>query len=95
MRAFGNHEAWEMKPRKLTLEEIEQPEKVIDDLFQYANLPELRWYLWEGTKTLVTGTFNHLKPRDRCNLIYFYEQVEKLIEASHVLFERNKPKSGQ
>ena len=89
MRPFDQHEAWEMKPRKLTLEEVERPETVIEEIFQYANLPQLRWYLWEGTKTLVTGTFNQLRPRDRYNLVYFFEYVEKLIEVTHVIHERN------
>ena len=90
MRPNDHHEAWEMKPRKLTIEETEHPEMVIDEFFQYANLPELRWYLWEGTKTLVTGTFHCLRSRERTNLIYFYERLEKLIEINHVLHERNK-----
>ena len=94
MRAFDQHEAFEMKPRKLTIEEVEQPETVINELFQFANLPELRWYLWEGTKTLVTGSFNQLRPTERHNLIFFYEQVERLIEASHVFYERQKASCG-
>src|SRR5690349_24718674 len=94
MRAFDHHEAWEMKPRRLTLEEIENPDIVFDELFQYASLPELRWYLWEGTKTLVTGNFNTLRTRDRHSLIYFYEQLEKLIEITHVLYEQKKVKGA-
>jgi len=90
MRTFNHHEAWEMKPRKLTLEETENPEMAIDEIFQYANLPQMRWYLWEGTKALVTGTFHNLRSRERCNLIYFYEQIEKLVEVNHVLHERRK-----
>lgn len=85
MKTFDHREAWEMKPRKLSIEELEKPEMVLEELFQYATLPELRWYLWEGTKALVTGTFNTLRARDRQSLIYFYEQVERLIEVSHVL----------
>jgi hypothetical protein len=90
MRAFDYHEAWEMKPRKLTLEEVENPEQVIEELFQYASLPELRWHLWEGTKTLVAGGFNTLKVRERHSLLYFFEQIEKLIEVTHVMYEKRK-----
>lgn len=90
MRGIDHHEAWEMKPRKLSVEETEHPELVIEELYQYASLPQLRWYLWEGTKTLVTGTFNGLRSRERTNLIYFYEQIERLIEVSYIMHERSK-----
>ncbi|MBA4167444.1 MAG: hypothetical protein H0X41_07880 [Chitinophagaceae bacterium] len=80
-----DHEAWEMNPRKLTPDEIEHPEQVIEEFFQYAQLPQVRWIMWEGIKTLVTGSFIHLKPRERASLIYFYEQMEKLIEVVHVM----------
>lgn len=85
-----DHEAWEMNPRKLSPEEVEHPEKVIEAFFQYAQLPEVRWLMWEGMKTLVTGNFVRLRTRDRSNLIYFYEQVEKLIEGVHVLHCRSR-----
>lgn len=81
-------EAWAMKPRKLTADEIECPEKVIRDFFHYVHLPEARAYLWEGLKTMVTGNYACLRVRDRANLIYFFEQVEKLLEIAHVLYQR-------
>jgi hypothetical protein len=89
MRFADYHEAWEMKPRKLSTEEIEFPEKVVDEFFQFAHLPQVRWYLWEIMKTMVTDGYSHLKSKERSNLIYFYEQVEKLIEVVHVMHERN------
>jgi len=90
MNAFEHHEAWEMKPRKLSIEEIENPEKVIAEFFQFAHLPQARWYLWEGMKTLVTGNFNQLKSKERSSLLFFYEQIEKLIEGVHVIHEKNQ-----
>lgn len=88
MLVADHEEAWEMKPRKLTPEEIERPEKVIEAFFQYVNLPEMRAYLWEGMKRLVTETYSHLRSREKLNLIYFYEQVEKVMEVMHVIHER-------
>jgi hypothetical protein len=85
-----DHEAWELKPRRLTAEEIENPEKVIEEFFQIAHLPQVRWMLWESMKTMITGTYTNLKGRERTNLIYFYEQIEKLVEVAHVIFERDK-----
>ncbi len=85
-----DHGAWELKPRKLTPEEMECPDKVIEEFFQYAHLPQVRWYLWEFLKTMVTGTYVQLKSRERANLIYFYEQIERLVEAAHVMYEQGK-----
>jgi hypothetical protein len=58
---------------------------VVDEFFQFAHLPQVRWYLWEMMKTLVTGSFPELDSKERNNLICFYEQVEKLIEGVYVL----------
>ena len=85
MHAFDHHEAWEMKPRKLSIDEVEHPERVIDEFFQFAQIPQVRWYLWELMKTMVSGNFNQLKTRERANMIFFYEQLEKLIEGVNVL----------
>ncbi len=85
-------EAWEMKPRKLTAEEIDNPELVIEEFFQFAHLPQVRSLMWEGMKTMVAGTYVQLKSKERSNLIYFYEQMEKLVEVAHVIYERNKSK---
>jgi hypothetical protein len=94
MNALDHHEAWEMKPRKLSVDEIESPHKVVEDFFQFAHLPQARWYLWESMKTMVTGTFSDLKRGDRCTLLCFFEQIEKLIEGIHVIHERNQSKSA-
>ncbi len=89
MRYAEYQEAWEMKPRKLSSEEIDNPEKVIDEFFQIAHLPQVRGYMWEFMRTLVTGSFSTLRSRDRSRLVYFYEQMEKLVEVAHVIHQRN------
>lgn len=89
MRFADYHEAWEMKPRKLTIEETERPDRVVDEFFQIMYLPQVRWYMWESMKTMVTGSFDDMKTKEKSNLIFFYEQLEKLIEAVHVMYEKN------
>jgi hypothetical protein len=81
-------EVWEMKPRKLTAVEIENPERTIEEFFQYAHLPQARWYMWEALKTMVAGNYGQLKSKERLNLLYFYEQIEKLLEVVHVMHEK-------
>lgn len=93
MRTFDKQEAWELKPRGLTIEETEHPEYIVKDLFEYASLPQLRWQLWEAAKTLIAGDFHRLKSKERNGLIYFYEQMERLIEATHIMHERSKLKN--
>lgn len=88
MNAIDHQEAWEMKPRGLSIEEIEHPDKVLEEFFQFAQLPQVRWYLWEMMKTLVTGSFPYLENREKNSLICFYEQLEKLVEGAHVLYEK-------
>ena len=87
---YDYHEAWEMKPRKLSTEEIENPDRVIDEFFQIAHLPQVRACLWDMMKTLVTGTFTNLKARERTKMVFFYEQIERLVEIAHVVYERNR-----
>lgn len=94
MCVLETHEVWEMKPRKLTAEEVDCPEKVIEEFFQFAHLPQVRSFMWEGVKTMVTGNFAQLRTRDRVNLLYFYEQMEKLIEGVHVMHESRRAQSA-
>lgn len=94
MRGFDKQEAWELKPRKLSIDETEAPESVIRELFEYANLPQLRWQLSEAAKSMVAGDFHRLRSRDRSSLICFYEQIERLIEVAHILHEREKSKNS-
>ena len=92
MREADRQEVWEMKPRKLTSEEMECPERVIEDFFELMHLPQVRWYLWEGMKTMVTESYSQLKSRDRLSLVFFHEQLEKLIEVVHVMHENRAKK---
>lgn len=86
----SEYPAWEMHPRHLNKEEADLPLQVIDAFFDYGNLPQIRDMLWLLLETTVTGSFsNHLTGRERRNLLYFYQQLEKLVEAVHVL-HKNK-----
>lgn len=80
---------WDYKPRKLTKLERQQPIRVINDFFSYASLPQVREMYWDLWKTTVTGNYNtSLSQRERNNLIYLLEQIEKLIEATHIYYQK-------
>ncbi len=76
---------------KLSKEEISDPYLVLEELFDFAHLPQLRSMLWDWLKATVTGGYNKsLSSRERENILLLYEKVEKLIEAAHVL-QGNSP----
>lgn len=78
---------WDQQPRILTDKEIAEPMIVVNEVFDYAHLPDLRNTLWEWLKTTVSGNFNKksLHYKDRESLLAFYEKIQKLLEASHLL----------
>jgi len=80
----------ELEPRKLSSEEIANPYEVINELFSYGHLPQLREALWEWLKLGVSSSNHHESQRDRANLLYLYEKMEKLIEAAHIIYQRKR-----
>ncbi|WP_216823582.1 HEPN domain-containing protein, partial [Niastella vici] len=54
-------------------------------------LPRIRELLWEFFKTTVIGNYTHdLHRRDRELLVTIYEKIEKLVEAAHIINEKQK-----
>ena len=85
---------WELKPRKLTSDEIKNPLLVIDDLFHYGHLPEIRECLWDWLKATVTGGYSKgLSRREQDNMVFFYEHVERLIESVHIISDSHRQKT--
>lgn len=78
-------------PQKLTPAEIANPYQVIYELFDFAHLPRIRELLWEFFKTTVIGNYTHdLHRRERELLVTVYEKIEKLVEAAHIINEKQK-----
>ena len=77
----------------LTKEEISDPNLAIRDFFSFEHLPQMRELLWLLYKMLVTGNYlqdDALTPRERYDLAILYEYLLKLMEAAHLLHEKNK-----
>ncbi len=87
---------WESFSRKLSEEEVEDPQKVIAELFDYAHLPHVRDLLWFWLKTTVNGSFitEDLEHRERTSILFLYEKIEKLVEAAHILHIQYKHTSN-
>ena len=74
-------------PRRLSAEEINNPNLVITEFFTHNRLSECREELrnWLYAALAEQGFSETGSP---ANLFSFYERVEKLIEAAHVIRER-------
>jgi len=80
----------EYEPIYLTREQIADPYIVIDELFDYAHLPELRAQLWEWIRLTITCSYHEQEVRDKVNLLYCYDQIVKMIEAVHLLHRKTE-----
>lgn len=80
---------WKKHFHQLNEKEIADPYLVIDELFDFAHLPDVRELLWDWLKTTVTGSYHKtLTPAERYAIITLYEKIKKLVEAVHILHER-------
>lgn len=82
---FPSSSECELMPRHLTSEEIDNPELVRQKFFDTARLPQAREFLWEFLRVAVTGQYVKLTVRERADLLFMYEQLERLVEADHLL----------
>jgi len=75
----------------LSKDEIDHPELVLTELFDFAHLPELKKLLWDWLKATVTGTYNKtLNNRERASILLLYEYLEKLLEANHLIHQAHQ-----
>ena len=87
---LDDYAPYELKPRHLSKEEAADPMQVVHDFFSYGHIPEIREQLWELLKTTVTGNYSKILTRqERSDMVYFYERLQKVIEAIHILHAGN------
>lgn len=71
------------------------PEKFIQELFDFARLPELKELLWEWLKATVTGSYpKKLTYSEREAILVLYEKMEKLLVAVSLLQHTTIPKKS-
>jgi HEPN domain-containing protein len=81
----------EPPPCRLSGEEVNDPYLVLDQLFDFAHLPQVRGFLWDWLRLTVTGGYNRKAGfRSRTSVLIMYEFMEKLVEAAHILYVRRK-----
>src|SRR5689334_12000445 len=78
---------------KLSSDEIENPYLVLENLFDYAHLPQVREIFWNSFKATITGSYpKKLSWNERNEIVCLYEYIEKLIEAAHLLLKTRNDK---
>lgn len=91
MHGFNTHPVWENQPIRLTDEERKDLYGVLDDFFSSFHLQDVREVLWDWlVAALSSESGAYSTGYARSNLIFVYEKLELLIEASHGLHRRRK-----
>ena len=79
----------------LTPEEIRNPYLVIDELFDFADIEDVRTLLWKWFSATVTGTFpKQLTRTERMVIVDMYEKMRRLSEAAYLLQLQKKAHKG-
>jgi len=77
------------RPIKLTPEQIEKPISVLRNFFQDSHLPEIRTMLWKIVERLLAiKNAGFDEAEERSHLLWFYRELEIMIEAAFVLCEK-------
>ncbi|OMP74617.1 hypothetical protein [[Flexibacter] sp. ATCC 35208] len=80
-------------PQNLRTEKIKDPYLILYEFFDYSELPRIRSTFWEFFKATVTGKFNKESYKYvRVSIVELFEQIQKLIEAAHLINEDYKEK---
>jgi HEPN domain-containing protein len=76
---------------RLTGEEVQDPYRVLDQLFDFAHLHQVKEYLWEWFTATITGSYvrQQTRSRSRDTIVLMYQYMEKLVEAAHLLHNQH------
>lgn len=86
MKTYNNHPIWYNEPMRLNEEQTNNPTPIFDEFFQCYHLNEVRQTMWRWLVTVVSSTDNDSSDsHERNNDLFFYEQVEMLVEGLWVL----------
>lgn len=69
----------------ITPDEIKDPQKVLKEFFMSYQPEECRIELWRWLRLTIGGDFGDLESNERGNLISFYEDLQKLVEATYLI----------
>lgn len=85
MRTVNQHPDWHDQPMRLNQEELNFPRLVMDDFFTNFQLDDFRQIMWEWLTAVMSSDHPAFdSPRNRGNILFFYERLETLVEACYV-----------
>lgn len=86
MRTYNKHPQWFNQPLRLSEEEKQNPALVLDAFFECYHLNEVRELLWNWLVEVISSAHGISNdPHERNNHVYFYEQLEALVECAYIM----------
>ena len=90
MRTLNKHPDWHNQPLRLSEEERQNPKMIFASFFETYHLEEVREMLWNWMVEIVSSNRSIAQEgRQRNDHIYFYENMEALVEAAFLLNRQN------
>jgi uncharacterized protein len=91
MDLFSQHQEFFNKPIRLTQDETQSPEQIFHNFYGAYHLHELREKLWQLVETGLTSDNPYFEePGQRDHLMWFYNQLEQLLEAGFLISKSSK-----
>ena len=86
MKTHNCHPFWYNQPLRLTSDQTQKPNLVLDDFFECYHLNDVRKIMWQWVTEAVSSPRSMADdPHERNNYMYFYEKMESLVEAAWIM----------
>lgn len=85
MKAYKRTQLYN-QPIRLTEKQLHEPERILKEFFSWYHLDDFRELLWEWMQVAMTAENSvYETSKERSNLMFFYRNIELLVEAAYVL----------
>jgi len=90
MQHFELHPEFYNQPIRL---KDEKPKEVVKNFFEAYTLSEIRQHLWNMVEvSIATDYYLFQESSDRDSIVWFYSQIEELIEAAYMMDQKKTKK---
>jgi hypothetical protein len=85
-KSHNLHPHFYNQPLRLTPDQTQNPNLVLDDFFECYHLKEVREIMWQWLTSAVSSPGSHVDDHhERNNYMFFYEKMEALVEAAWIM----------